>query len=999
MYWILKLFSKHSHLDYIFESRFDQERGKITGNISKICLLIPVTSRNQQWEKVGDSFLSRIALPSIAKTCEPNKYHYNIYIAFDVGDPFYDNVEILSALDQYVKEYISFANLVTRSFENEHKRPGPVMNFLSREAYNDWCDFMYQTDDDTELLTPWTSAFVDTLQSFAPSLRGVVGPTCHEENPSILIHDFVHRSHLDIFSTQYPPQLTDWHDDWITHVYGESNTRKLGNVIVKHHALVKRFEVRLESKDLFMSLLETGRLRISRWSKLKVIAYCLYGDNPRYMDGALANAKLILEFFPNWTMRVYHDNSVPEPVLRFLRELNTELVDMSNEHLKNRMVWRFLPAGEEDVERFISRDIDALLSAREAAAVREWEESELPFTVMRDHPSHSKFKVCGGMWGSKGGAIKDIRERLVASNLANEYMADMNFLNSQIWPLMSQMGVMVHDAFSCDWPATRPFSTPRQGSEHVGSVHIDGVVRQIDADILLNAIARGQPGCNDAPKSAALAPRAWVQDSAMKPAEAGTASLVTPPAHSAVDKDSRVCMLLPVSSRKQNWTRLEDTFLLRMPLSSLARTCEPDKFTYSLFVGYDVGDAFFDNPATIAALEQWVKANASFVTLEARPFVNELRKPGPIINHLSREAYNAGCDFMYRVNDDTEFLTPWTSAFVQALRDMSPPLRGVVGPTCNEGNTAILTHDFVHRSHLDIFPTHYPTDLTDWWLDDWSTHVYGEGNTRKLKEVVVKHHLASTRYEVDWESGKMLQSLVDKGRVTISRSLSLKVIAYSLYGNKLRFTDGALANAKLIAQYFPGWTMRVYHDRSVPELVLQQLRDHRVELIDMSGDLLCNQTVWRFLPAGEEGVERFISRDIDALLNAREAAAVREWEESGLPFSVMRDHPSHSRFKVCGGMWGSKGGAIKDIRERLVASNLTNEYMADMNFLNSKVWPLMSQMGVMVHDVVQPFKTPRQGAPVTNYVGTVYLNAAILHADISRHKPVIFGEGSVAQAC
>jgi hypothetical protein len=197
-------------------------------------------------------------------------------------------------------------------------------------------------------------------------------------------------------------------------------------------------KVRWESEKVLKTLLTQGRMKIARSSNLKVVAYSLYGNNPRYTDGALANAKLIAEYFPGWTMRVYHDKSVPEPVLKHLRDHNAELVDMSEDPLKNQMVWRFLPAGEANVDRFTSRDIDARLSAREAAAVKEWEESDLPFHVMRDHPSHNNFKVSGGMWGSKGGAIKDIQERLLGSHLANDYIVDMDFLNSQIWPLMSE---------------------------------------------------------------------------------------------------------------------------------------------------------------------------------------------------------------------------------------------------------------------------------------------------------------------------------------------------------------------------------------------------------------------------------------------------------------------------------------------------------------------------------------------------------------------------------
>ena len=38
----------------------------------------------------------------------------------------------------------------------------------------------------------------------------------------------------------------------------------------------------------------------------------------------------------------------------------------------------------------------------------------------------------------------------------------------------------------------------------------------------------------------------------------------------------------------------------------------------------------------------------------------------------------------YRVNDDTEFRTPWAGSFVRALASYEPPFLGVVGPYCPE---------------------------------------------------------------------------------------------------------------------------------------------------------------------------------------------------------------------------------------------------------------------------------------------------------------------------
>lgn len=62
-----------------------------------------------------------------------------------------------------------------------------------------------------------------------------------------------------------------------------------------------------------------------------------------------------------------------------------------------------------------------------------------------------------------------------------------------------------------------------------------------------------------------------------------------------------------------------------------------------------------------------------------------------------------GADYMYRVNDDSQFMTTFAKHLVAELQNHCPPNVGVTGPTCHEGNTGILTHDFTHRHHMQIF--------------------------------------------------------------------------------------------------------------------------------------------------------------------------------------------------------------------------------------------------------------------------------------------------------
>jgi hypothetical protein len=270
---------------------------------------------------------------------------------------------------------------------------------------------------------------------------------------------------------------------------GPQRSTKMMDWTVKHHTRKHgtRYEVQPHEAKLLKGELEKGAAKIQSWlekaktslKKVKdIISYSLFGSNPRYTDGAIANAKLMKEIYPGWDMRVYYDNSVPMEIIEQLKELQVQLVDMTNSKM-NKMSWRFQAAS--DAKRFCARDIDSRLSKREAAAVEEWVQSGKQFHVMRDHPSHSNYPMSGGMWCSA--TIPNMEEML--TDVKNQaYLQDMNFLNKVIWP-MAQKSLLQHDSFSCDkFGGGKPFPTPRVGWEHVGSVYINGKMRQGDVDIL-----------------------------------------------------------------------------------------------------------------------------------------------------------------------------------------------------------------------------------------------------------------------------------------------------------------------------------------------------------------------------------------------------------------------------------------------------------------------------------------------------------------------------------
>src|SRR5688572_18047014 len=123
----------------------------------------------------------------------------------------------------------------------------------------------------------------------------------------------------------------------------------------------------------------------------KIISFSLWGDNPKYTTGAIANAELAQQFYPDWQCRFYigqHSKGLVDYNMLW-QYPNVELVPMTDGYEGWRgMFARFLPASESDVDVFISRDCDSRLSAREAAAVEQWIKSPCLVHSMADHPYH-----------------------------------------------------------------------------------------------------------------------------------------------------------------------------------------------------------------------------------------------------------------------------------------------------------------------------------------------------------------------------------------------------------------------------------------------------------------------------------------------------------------------------------------------------------------------------------------------------------------------------------
>jgi hypothetical protein len=208
----------------------------------------------------------------------------------------------------------------------------------------------------------------------------------------------------------------------------------------------------------------------------------------------------------------------------------------------------------------------------------------------------------------------------------------------------------------------------------------------------------------------------------------------------------------------------------------------------------------------------------------------------------------------------------------------------------------------------------------------------------------------------------------------ITRRVNL--LSFSLYGADRLYCHGAIRNAELAPEIYPGWRMRVAVDRSVPADVVARLQTLGSEVVLMEKSLGPEYgKFWRFFVAGDSTIDYFAVRDIDSRLNVREKAAVDEWIASGLPFHCMRDSMYHER-RLMGGLWGGRGGAIPDIEGRIDAWGQFERWGDSDRFLSEVVWPLIAER-VLCHDSIGHFDGARPFPPHPPLRGTCYVGEIV----------------------
>lgn len=206
-----------------------------------------------------------------------------------------------------------------------------------------------------------------------------------------------------------------------------------------------------------------------------IIAFSLFGDDRRYLTGAMNNAIVTRYLYPGWTARFYVDGSVPAAFRNQLGAQGAQVLMLDGDWTADKygLFWRFVVEDDEDIDFYLVRDADSVCNIKERAAVEDWLASGKAFHLMRDLPIHCEL-ILAGMWGAQRGNVRNMAQRIrthveTGVKKVNNRITDQEFTRNVLWPIVKQ-DALIHDTHLDFGPGAVPFRDEFRlpTSHHIG---------------------------------------------------------------------------------------------------------------------------------------------------------------------------------------------------------------------------------------------------------------------------------------------------------------------------------------------------------------------------------------------------------------------------------------------------------------------------------------------------------------------------------------------------
>ena len=296
----------------------------------RISLLIPSTSKNNNWQSFKDTFINSILLKSFLETYS-KQHEYCFYFGFDVDDKLYNDDQFKKDIsDFFLENEINYKIINMVDIAPGHLTK--MWNVLFENAYDDGNNYFLQCGDDIYFNdVGWVDQCIKILK--VNKDIGVTAPMdivyASPDNRFILTQAFVSRKHMEIFRYFFPAEIKNWCcDDWITEIYRNRNFLYRVKSTLQNLGGKQRYDISYP-KELKNSLVnrDVGKLdKYKRNDKIGIVITTF--NSPEYLkqtfDSLKASELNNKDFNLNVYIIIVDDGSTDKETLKLLHEFKLD---------------------------------------------------------------------------------------------------------------------------------------------------------------------------------------------------------------------------------------------------------------------------------------------------------------------------------------------------------------------------------------------------------------------------------------------------------------------------------------------------------------------------------------------------------------------------------------------------------------------------------------------------------------------------------------------------
>ena len=225
---------------------------------------------------------------------------------------------------------------------------------------------------------------------------------------------------------------------------------------------------------------------------------------------------------------------------------------------------------------------------------------------------------------------------------------------------------------------------------------------------------------------------------------------------------NKIAFCIPTTSNDRDWTEFNQSYLNR-----IIGTTIPKTYNIKLFVGYDNDDKLFSKSENRPD-------NIENILIEWIGFDSEYKgNPCSIWTALCYEAVRQNYEYLMVCGCDISMPTDevWLDIFINKLKENNN-----VGYSAGwSNNDEIPTQFLLHKTHLDIFGFIFPSQIRNFYCDNFLYELYGEKFGNWMKEYQHLNVGGEPRYDplndrtlcsiLVRKNKKLLNSYIDKNKL------------------------------------------------------------------------------------------------------------------------------------------------------------------------------------------------------------------------------------------